>query len=394
MAKKWSRFRQQGFTLIELLVVIAIIAVLIALLLPAVQQARESARRTQCKNNLKQIGIAFFDYESTHAMFPPSQGYDGGNTGTADPSGVSTTNVWCTSLLPFMDQANVYNMYQMNIPFWNAANATAVATVIPAYICPSTPRTSKTTLFTNSTDYNADSVGAAVRGDGHATPPWGSALVAASGGACDYSTTNSVARGLLDIAYNGNNPLPAGNGLGWTSGWFLSSSRTVGINYQIQLPLTVASITDGTSNTTMVVELAGRSKLYRAGFRDASTFTSMQGNTAGIPGASDSSDIAFQLAYGGGMWADPDNGEFEISGRQYPDGSGVDHAGPYVINVSNARSSQHYFNGYGAGPYGFHAGGCHALMCDGSVRFLNQNMSILTLTQIVTATLGEVVGQF
>src|SRR3569832_24542 len=77
-----------GFTLIELLVVIAIFAVLIALLLPAVQQAREAARRTQCKNNMKQIGLAIMNYESSYNQFPPSMTYDG-NADTATP-GVGT----------------------------------------------------------------------------------------------------------------------------------------------------------------------------------------------------------------------------------------------------------------------------------------------------------------
>ena len=107
MVKERSRIRQRGFTLIELLVVIAIIAVLIALLLPAVQQAREAARRTQCKNNLKQLGLALHNYHDLYNKFPNSYiacvvpGYPIDN----NVSGIGT------KLLPYLDQANLYNLW-------------------------------------------------------------------------------------------------------------------------------------------------------------------------------------------------------------------------------------------------------------------------------------------
>src|SRR6476469_1828653 len=91
-----------AFTLIELLVVIAIIGVLVSLLLPAVQQAREAARRTQCKNNLKQIGLALHNYESTYNRLPP--GNFGGIAGCKD-DGLA----WSFSILPYIDQAPLYN---------------------------------------------------------------------------------------------------------------------------------------------------------------------------------------------------------------------------------------------------------------------------------------------
>ncbi|MFM7919749.1 MAG: type II secretion system protein, partial [Planctomycetaceae bacterium] len=93
--------RQRGFTLIELLVVIAIIAILVALLLPAVQQAREAARRTQCKNNLKQIGLGMHNYESTYGMLPPAMGRFGCCWGT-----------WLVNLLPYVEQTAVFQSYQ------------------------------------------------------------------------------------------------------------------------------------------------------------------------------------------------------------------------------------------------------------------------------------------
>src|SRR5688572_803295 len=99
-----------GFTLIELLVVIAIIAVLIALLLPAVQQAREAARRTQCKNNLKQVGLALHNYHDSFNIFPFSVMGDGSCEATYIPPRVTNARGW-TMLLPYFDQAPLFNQY-------------------------------------------------------------------------------------------------------------------------------------------------------------------------------------------------------------------------------------------------------------------------------------------
>src|SRR5271156_6169116 len=111
------RFRRKGFTLIELLVVIAIIAVLIALLLPAVQQAREAARRTQCKNNLKQMGLAMYNYLDVYQSFPPGYlGYSAGNGGSCSTLDNYAQRGqgwgWGCYLLPYLDQGNLYNLIQ------------------------------------------------------------------------------------------------------------------------------------------------------------------------------------------------------------------------------------------------------------------------------------------
>lgn len=119
-----------GFTLIELLVVIAIIAVLIALLLPAVQQAREAARRTQCKNNLKQIGLALHNYLSSHSVFPPSYCIGATKGGT-----------WSihARILPFLDQANAYTLADLNVGYGDPPNSTNGITsqFLPFNRCPS-----------------------------------------------------------------------------------------------------------------------------------------------------------------------------------------------------------------------------------------------------------------
>ncbi|MEZ6049772.1 MAG: DUF1559 domain-containing protein [Planctomycetaceae bacterium] len=103
--------RNRGFTLIELLVVIAIIAILIALLLPAVQQAREAARRTQCKNNMKQIGLAFHNYHDVYGQFPLGDmlHVSASGAGPLTVTGVIQSHPWSYSLLPYLDQGNVYN---------------------------------------------------------------------------------------------------------------------------------------------------------------------------------------------------------------------------------------------------------------------------------------------
>jgi prepilin-type N-terminal cleavage/methylation domain-containing protein len=117
---------RDGFTLIELLVVIAIIAVLVALLLPAVQQAREAARRSQCQNNLKQIGLAMHNYHDTHREFPP---------GLITETGWA----WGAFLLPYVDQPALYNVLSPST--WMDVNQASilsnVRTVLPVYLCPS-----------------------------------------------------------------------------------------------------------------------------------------------------------------------------------------------------------------------------------------------------------------
>ena len=128
--------RMRGFTLIELLVVIAIIAVLIALLLPAVQQAREAARRMQCKNNLKQIGLAIHNYESSHSRLPSCG--EGTDYSTSPPSTWFGLHSMFSQILPYLDQANTYQQFNFGFAY-NAIpqNITAAKQGITTFVCPS-----------------------------------------------------------------------------------------------------------------------------------------------------------------------------------------------------------------------------------------------------------------
>ena len=205
--------RRFAFTLVELLVVIAIIGVLVALLLPAVQAAREAARRTQCSNNLKQMGLAVHNFHDTMRKLPSS----------VRPGGLTTAPriAGLTLLLPYLEAKNSYDKYDQTINWGDAGNLPVTSLPIPSYNCPSTPVSKK-------------------RLDGiPENSPW-VGVVATT----DYSPTIGVdprllSAGLVDFADTGMLPK---NG----------EPR-------------FADVTDGLSNTLMYAESAGRPAIYRKG---------------------------------------------------------------------------------------------------------------------------------
>ncbi len=354
-----SLTRPRGFTLIELLVVIAIIAILIALLLPAVQQAREAARRTQCKNHLKQVGLAFHNYHDTFGRFPlpglmvfaPGMGSGVGGT--------MTSNSWGLATLPYMDQSPVYNLYNFSFACWDSRNTTAVQTKIPAFLCPSTPRTSNSTSYT---------IPAALLA-GLATAN----LSLTDAGAIDYVTTNSVMDEFVEAAYNDGvnyNDRP-----GWGQGGLvvppLPSANIPPLAGGIR------DITDGTSNTILVGEMVGRNSLYRS--------------TRRVLISPPDAEATLNSLAAGGAWADPFNGNWELSGRLY---DGTSDRGPCSVNCSNAKVNSSDSLRFAAGLFSFHVGGAHILMGDGAVRFLSENVSGITMTSLVSRTFGEVVGEY
>jgi len=228
----------RGFTLIELLVVIAIIAILIALLLPAVQQAREAARRTQCKNNMKQLGLALHNYHDTFNFFPINT-MGNRNSGTNYQTPRWGHVGWLALLLPYIEQAPLYTSINFSDTVGRvvtntapAANIAARRTVIPGFMCPSNPQP---TRQTNGTPGGDD---------------WGSGL---DGGRTDYvgnmGWMHAGHRDCPQSIYAGN-----WNGAAWADA--SDATEMAGCNGVIgwQFCIGMAKITDGTSNTMAVLE--------------------------------------------------------------------------------------------------------------------------------------------
>ncbi|MSR60698.1 MAG: DUF1559 domain-containing protein [Planctomycetaceae bacterium] len=225
-----STANRNGFTLIELLVVIAIIGVLVALLLPAVQQARAAARRAQCKNNLKQLGLAAHNFEGTFKELPLAY---------TDTTKFGANN-WAAFILPYLDQQTIYNQYDLKTDWWRDPNRPLVANQLVIFKCPSTPN------------------GNRMQDKPEATPP-------NKTGACgDYFAPAGVHKDInlvLPALEQINTAADLRGAICWFSA---TNSRNV-----------LADIRDGTSNTILFGECAGREDVWRRATMTAVNFTSV-----------------------------------------------------------------------------------------------------------------------
>ncbi|ADB17651.1 protein of unknown function DUF1559 [Pirellula staleyi DSM 6068] len=309
---------RRAFTLVELLVVIAIIGVLVALLLPAVQAARESARRMSCSNNMKQIAIAAHNFHDTKGFFPPGALRSGTTAATSEVCkklGVTTNNVnhsWAVFILPFMEQGNLADRYNMNANWAATENLPVVATPLKGFVCPSTP--GGTERFYEKTV--------------------NSVVVKAAAG--DYAPNNGYdsaleAAGFADVCVMRNGIL------------------------QVNVTVNLTEIRDGSSNTILVSEDAGRPANYRAG--------KLYSPTAGTDGG----------------WADHDC-EYITHGMSQ---DGATSGGNCHTNCNNGNEV-----------YAFHSSGAMHAIADGSVRFISKNMDMRPFVKLITRNGNDIVADF
>ena len=266
---------RHGFTLIELLVVISIIGVLVALLLPAVQAAREAARRLQCSNNLKQIGIALHNYEGMCGVFPPASSGPSGTTVPPPPY----RHGWVAMTLPWIEQANVQDAYAFHVHWYDPPNANVIQIPLTTYHCPSADfgraATSKAAVF-------------GVR----------------TAAAWDYASVNvsSYVPGYAGTA---------------------NANRRKGVMNDRE-GCRIANIKDGTSNTLMVSEDANRPQLWIKGQLRTDIIAQTSNYPAGIVGPGEVT---------GGVWADHQKA-VSVGGASV-DGTTTIGGGPCALNCTN-----------------------------------------------------------
>lgn len=345
--------RRRGFTLIELLVVIAVIAILVSLLLPAVQQAREAARRSQCKNNLKQMGLALHNYESTHRVFPPScivnpyidgtaHGIPFGDSIRVGPSGFA----WGTLLLPFLDQAPLYHRFDLNDACWSTSNAVPAGTKVSVFLCPSATG--------GSDGFEIQQEGADNRHGVPLTRDDGSTIFFAHSHYVTNAGINQPWGRATEYCYNFDIPEPVPGAPDCIiDGPFYPNSHT-----------RVRDVTDGLSNTIFIGE--------RSSFLCNGTWVGV------VPHAVVSPRLDMH------PWPSENNAATDLVGCH----SGPDvHDHPEVI----IHCPNNPF-GHTDEMWGEHSAGCHVLFGDGSVRYYSAFTDGNVWVALSTRNGGEVVN--
>jgi len=331
---------RRGFTLIELLVAIAIIAVLISLLLPAVQQAREAARRVQCVNNLKQMGLAMHNYHDLHGKLPAGIMANSGPgaifpfpniAGTVEEDVAST---WAISILPYVDQHNLYERYKFGFSNWHPLNQSVVTQPLALYGCPSDPNAGLIVRDPPRCYYrpNPEGLNLAVLGS-------------------YKGVAGKVGKFGLHWSYNHHfKPHAAGfhlPALDPNSAEALHVSGVFGATNE-----SFRTITDGTTQTLLIGEYATRTALERGVLPLGGTGASALGTTA-----------------------------FDRAGVGLPDYKGcyssLRHAVDSEFTCMQAFASMH-------------PGGMNFALCDGSVRFVSASIDIRLYQQLGTIHGGEV----
>ena len=325
-----NRRWQRAFTLIELLVVIAIIAILIALLLPAVQQAREAARRTQCRNNLKQLGIAMHNYHDTHLIFPNNSMED--INWTAQSKGSALVRI-----LPFIDQAPLYNSLNFNL-FMVEQQALPNGryirqVVIPGYQCPSDDWPER--AGGNPANWNETNAKT------NYAPSMGAQQMDSNGGGCPTYVYGG--------GYFNNGSVGHGN--------TLSLQQVSGLFSRMTACSRIRDITDGTSNTILMGEI-----------RPYCSDHARDGGWAHVNSIwiATAAPINFQTC--------PNQGQ----------GNG---GSPLNCNSVNIWTTSQGFKSR-------HTGGAHFVLSDGSVKFLSENIDYATYQRLGDRHDGQTVGDF